>query len=136
MLLHEPERPLLTPDTLEALLAALRDDGVVLGIAVHESIKRVADGRVVGTIPRETIHAVQAPFVFRGEPFAIAVERAVAERWTCRDELQLARVAGLRLHLVDGPRSNLRIQSAREARYAELLPMAGDLRLDVATTAG
>ena len=135
VLLHEPERPLLTPASLTALLAALRGDGALLGVAVHETIKRVVDGLVVETIPRETVHAVQAPCVFRREPLAIAVKRAVAERWTCRDELQLARTAGLSLHLVDGPRSNLPIQSARDARYAELRSMAGELRLDVAMAA-
>jgi 2-C-methyl-D-erythritol 4-phosphate cytidylyltransferase len=132
VLLHAPERPLLAPASLMALLAAPRGDGAVLGVAVHETVKRVAGGIVVATIPRETLHAVQAPFVFRREPFAAAVRRAVEEGWTCRDELQLARRAGLRLRLVDGPRSNVPIQSALDARYAELRSMAGGLGLDAA----
>ena len=135
VLLHEPERPLLTPASLTALISALRGDGALLGVAVHETIKRVVAGRVVGTIPRETVHAVQAPCVFRRAPLATAVAQAVAERWTCRDELQLARDAGLRIHLVDGLRSNLPIQSARDARYAELRSMAGELRFDLALAA-
>jgi 2-C-methyl-D-erythritol 4-phosphate cytidylyltransferase len=133
VVLHEPERPLLTPASVMALLTALRDGGVVLGVAVHESIKRVVDGLVVGSVARETVHAVQAPFVFRREPFAMAVRQAVADRWTCRDELQLARMAGIRLHLVDGSRSNLPIRSARDARFAELRSGAGERGLDVAT---
>ncbi len=136
VLLHEPERPLLTPASLTALIGALRGDGALLGVAVHETIKRVLAGRVVSTIPRETVHAVQAPCVFRREPLVSAVAQAVAERWPCRDELELARATGLRVHLVDGLRSNLPIQSARDARYAELRSMAGELRLDVALAAG
>ncbi len=136
VLVHEPERPLLAPSSLTALLDGLRGDGAMLGIAVHETVKRVVAGRVVGTIPRETVYAVQAPSAFRREPFAAAVARAVAERWTCRDELALAGRAGLRVRLVDGPRSNLPIRSARDARYAELRSMADALRLDVALAAG
>lgn len=135
VLLHEPERPLLTPASLTALLTGLRGDGALLGVAVHETVKRVVAGRVISTIPREGMHAVQAPCVFRREPLASAVSQAVAERWTCRDELALARAAGLSVHLVDGLRSNLPIQSARDARYAELRSMAGELRLDVALAA-
>lgn len=135
VLLHEPERPLLTPVTLQALLGALDADGAMLGVAVHETIKRVVGGRIVGTIPRETVHAVQLPCVFQREAFSVAVHRAISQGWTCTDELQLARQAGLEIHLVGGQRNNLPIQSMRDARFAELRSLAAGLVLDAAHAA-
>lgn len=132
VVVHEPERPLLAPESLDALLDAIAADGAVLGTAVHETVKRVVGDRVVATIPRETLHAVQAPCAFRRDALAGALARAVDERWTCRDELGLARTAGLSLRLVEGPRSNLSIQSARDARYAELRSVAAGQVVDVA----
>ena len=135
VLLHEPERPLLTPVTLQALLGALQSDGAMLGVAVHETIKRVVGNRIVGTIPRETIHAVQLPCVFRRQSLSAAVARAIDEHWTCADELQLAREAGLEIHLVGGQRNNLPIQSTRDARFAELRSFAASVVLDAAQAA-
>lgn len=135
VVLHEPERPLLTPVTLQALLGAVRADGAMLGVAVHETIKRVVGNKIVGTIPRETVHAVQLPCVFRRESLSAAVGRAIAEQWSCADELQLAREAGLEIHLVGGQRNNLPIQSARDARFAELRTFAASLVLDAAQAA-
>ncbi len=135
VVLHEPDRPLVTPDTIAALLAGIRADGAVLGLAVHETVKRVVGGRVVDTVPRETVHVLQAPSAFRRRALAAATARAVAERWACVDELQLALAAGLRVHLVDGSRANLAILSARDARYAELRSAAAEVRLDAAQAA-
>lgn len=120
VLLHAPERPLLTPASLNALLDGLTGDGALFGIPVHETIKRVVGGRIVATVPRESLHVSQLPCAFRRAVVARATQRAIEQHWTCENEVQLARAAGIRLQLVSGQRFNLPITSALDARYAEL----------------
>src|SRR5439155_19964613 len=77
VLIHEPNRPLTSPGSIEAvLLAAEGLPAAVAAVPARNTLKRVVDGRVVETVPRERLHQVQTRAVF---------ERAVLDDAPRRD---------------------------------------------------
>jgi 2-C-methyl-D-erythritol 4-phosphate cytidylyltransferase len=66
VLVHDAARPLLTDEVLERVLAPLSEgwDGVVPGLPLSDTIKEVDGDRVVATVPREKLVAVQTPQAF------------------------------------------------------------------------
>ncbi len=73
-MVHDAARPLASDDLFAAVIAAVRDgaDGAVPGLAVADTIKRVDGERVVETIPRDELVAVQTPQAFRADALRAA----------------------------------------------------------------
>jgi len=66
VLVHDAARPLLPEEVIERVLAPLGEgwDGVVPALPVSDTIKRVEGERVVETLPRGELAAVQTPQAF------------------------------------------------------------------------
>src|SRR5438270_8216078 len=66
VLVHDAARPLLPDEVIERVLAPLSEgwDGVVPGLAVSDTVKRVSDGQAVETLDREGLVLVQTPQAF------------------------------------------------------------------------
>jgi 2-C-methyl-D-erythritol 4-phosphate cytidylyltransferase len=134
ILLHDPDRPLVSAAGITDLLAQSQPyEATLTAMPVHGTIKRVEAGRIVGTVKRESLRVSQTPWVFRREVLARALRQAIDERWAPVDELQLARAAGIQVHLADGHGYNVPITSRADARFAEMavdwrrVPFAGAL---------
>ena len=134
ILLHDPDRPLVSASGItELLVQAQPYEATLTAMPVHGTIKRVGAGRIAGTVKRESLHVSQTPWVFRREALARALRQAIDGRWVAEDELQLARAAGIRVHLAHGHGYNVPITSRADARFAEMavgrqrVPFAGAL---------
>lgn len=66
VLVHDAARPLVTDAVIERVLGPLSEgwDGVVPGLAIADTVKTVDGDRIVGTVPREKLVAVQTPQAF------------------------------------------------------------------------
>ena len=121
VLVHEPDRPLVSPAAIGLLLDRPRGNrGLVVATSVVSTIKRVAAGRVVATVPREQFYVQQGQWLFDRRTFEVALRRAVAEEWDAGTEVELAREAGIPLEIVDGQPLNVPVTSPTDARFAEL----------------
>lgn len=101
VLVHDAARPLAPPEVFEAVLAAVAAgaDGAVPGLAVADTVKRVApDGTVVETLDRHALVAVQTPQAFRAE----ALRSAHAGGGEASDDAALVEAAGGRVVVVPG----------------------------------
>jgi 2-C-methyl-D-erythritol 4-phosphate cytidylyltransferase len=77
VLVHDAARPLVGDDVIERVLAPLSEgwDGVVPGLPVADTLKRVdGEGRVVETVGRESVYAVQTPQAFPVDVLRRALE--------------------------------------------------------------
>jgi 2-C-methyl-D-erythritol 4-phosphate cytidylyltransferase len=126
VLVHDAARPLLTPAIVRASLTALEEtgaDAVVAAAPVVDTIKRVGDAalRVVETVPRSALWAVQTPQVFR----RAVLERVLAQPdevlAAATDDASLVEQTGGRVHLVESPRENLKVTTPVDLRLAALL---------------
>jgi 2-C-methyl-D-erythritol 4-phosphate cytidylyltransferase len=76
IVVHDAARPLLADEVLERVLTALNEgwDGAVPVLSLADTVKRVRDGQIVETLPREELVAAQTPQAF----LAPALREAVA----------------------------------------------------------
>ncbi len=107
ILVHDAARPVVPPGTVPALLAALRDvPGAIPAVAVADTLKRGAEGRILETVPRAGLHRAQTPQAFRFADLLAAHRAATGE---ATDDAQLLEAAGLPVALVEGDDSNVKI---------------------------
>jgi 2-C-methyl-D-erythritol 4-phosphate cytidylyltransferase len=121
IVVHDAARPLATTELFERVVAAVRAgaDGAVPGVPVADTVKRVdpADGRVVETLDRAALRAIQTPQAFD----AAFLRRAHEGGDDATDDAALVEAAGGRVVVVDGDRANLKITGPDDLVQAEML---------------
>jgi len=126
VLVHDAARPLLTPELAEKVIDALRAepsaDGAIAAVPVTDTIKRVADGRVVAeTLERRSLWAVQTPQVFRRGALQRALDVPEGVLAQATDDAWLIERAGGKVVVVPSSDENIKVTTARDLRTAELL---------------
>lgn len=122
---HDAARPLLTEQLVERCVAAIHAPGVAGAVAaapVTDTIKEVDDsGRVLRTLDRGTLWAIQTPQVFWADPLRVALDTDAATLAATTDDAGLVEAAGGTIAIVEGPRENLKITTPLDLRVAQLL---------------
>jgi 2-C-methyl-D-erythritol 4-phosphate cytidylyltransferase len=123
VLVHDAARPLVTPELIDRCVGQLERwgcDGVVAAARAVDTIKETgAGGRVIGTLERSSLWAVQTPQVFRADSLRSALAQAPLER--AYDDAQLVEAAGGDIRVVEAPRQNLKVTTEQDLHVAELL---------------
>lgn len=75
VLVHDAARPLISDDVIGRVLEPISAgwDGVVPGLPLADTVKRVASGAVVETVSRDGLWAVQTPQAFPAASFREAI---------------------------------------------------------------
>jgi 2-C-methyl-D-erythritol 4-phosphate cytidylyltransferase len=122
VVIHEGARPLATPALFAAALdlAQQTDTDVITGGPVKETVKRLRDGLVVETLPRERMARTQTPYAFSRERL-LAAHASLPPEQDFADEATLALAAGLPLRVVPGPPDNIRVTSAADLAVVSAL---------------
>ncbi len=121
VLIHDGARPLVSAGLIARVRAALdHHDAVLPALPVVDSLRRVAEGRVVGEAAREGLVHAQTPQGFRFEGILAAHRRAAAEGRTGHtDDVAVAAAAGLAVGWVEGERSNMKLTLPGDLEAAE-----------------
>jgi len=90
-------------------------------LRVIDTVKRVQDGRVEGTEPRDALALAQTPQAFTSAALRDAHEQAAADGFEGSDDALLLERVGYRIRAIDGERTNLKITTAEDLRLAEAL---------------
>jgi 2-C-methyl-D-erythritol 4-phosphate cytidylyltransferase len=111
VLVHDAARPLCPPDVFHRVVDAARRFGAATAaVPVVDSIKRVdAEGRVMASLDRDELVAVQTPQGFRAELLAAAHRRALADSVVADDDCALVERLGHQVRVVMGDPSNLKV---------------------------
>jgi 2-C-methyl-D-erythritol 4-phosphate cytidylyltransferase len=119
ILVHDAARPLATAELYRQVIRAVRSgaDGAVPALPVVDTIKEIADGRVVKTLPRRTLVAVQTPQGFRAD----ALRDAHATGDDATDDAALIEQGGGSVTVVDGEAENFKITVPADLDRAEAL---------------
>lgn len=109
VLVHDAARPFVSVDVIDRVLdAAIAHGAAIAALPATDTIKRVDGGRILETIPRETIVLAQTPQGFRRDVLAsaVALGRSGVDG---TDEAALAERAGHPVHVVEGDAANVKI---------------------------
>lgn len=118
---HDGARPLFSRRVFESCLRALNDaDGAVPGCPVADTLKRSkGDGRVVATVDRRGLWAVQTPQLFRAS--ALRAAYAHHDFSGITDDAALLERSGRKVVVVPSTPANVKITTPAD------LPLAGAL---------
>jgi 2-C-methyl-D-erythritol 4-phosphate cytidylyltransferase len=119
VVVHDAARPLASARVFDAVIGAVRDgaDGAVPGVPVSDTIKRVDGDRVVETVDRTSLVAVQTPQAFRAD----VLRRAHASASDATDDAALVESVGGTVVIVPGEPTNLKVTNARDLAIAQSL---------------
>jgi 2-C-methyl-D-erythritol 4-phosphate cytidylyltransferase len=122
VLVHDAARCLASPGLFRAVLAALEDaDGAIPVVSVPDTVKRIRDGLVVATEPRDELGMAQTPQAFRAAALRDAHRRAEAEAIEFTDDAAALEWAGYSVRAVPGERTNVKITTPEDLAWAEAL---------------
>lgn len=122
LVVHDAARPLAQPPMFEAVLAALTDAaGAVVAVPERDTLKRVREGIIVETVPREGLWRAQTPQAFHAASLRRAHERAAAEDFLATDDAMLLEWIGERVAIIEGDDTNIKIATPEEFALAEAI---------------
>lgn len=124
---HDAARALIRPEAVGRVVNVARRSGAaLLAVPVRDTIKRVREGEVVETPPRDECWAAQTPQVFRVELLREALAKAAAEGRSATDCAQLVEAMGVRVRVVEGDAENWKVTYPEDlARAAAALEARG-----------
>jgi 2-C-methyl-D-erythritol 4-phosphate cytidylyltransferase len=118
VLVHDAARPLVDPLEVAAVVdAAAKTGAAIAGFSVVETVKRIAGGAVVGTIPRSDLFAATTPQVFRAGLLRTAMANEGGADAT--DDAELVERTGGTVSVVLTSRWNIKITYPEDLAWAE-----------------
>ena len=121
---HDAARPLVTRDLVERCISALQPgiDGAIAAVPMTDTVKEASDdGRVVKTLDRSVLWAIQTPQVFRADMLRRALERDTAALAAATDDAALVEDAGGVVRVVEAPPENIQVTRESDLRIVEAL---------------
>jgi 2-C-methyl-D-erythritol 4-phosphate cytidylyltransferase len=121
---HDAARPLVTRELVERCIAAIQPgiDGAIAAVPMTDTVKEVApDGRVLRTLDRSRLWAIQTPQVFKADILRRALERDAAALAAATDDAWLVDDAGGVITVVESFPENLKVTRESDLRIAEAL---------------
>lgn len=120
VLVHDAARPLLSDALVERVLGPLAEgyDGVVPGLTVPDTLKRVDGGTVSETVSREGLVGAQTPQAFLADSLRRAYSGDISEATDCAS---LVERNGGRVAFVEGDPRLLKVTTAADLELVELL---------------
>ena len=121
ILVHDGARPLVSAELVDAVARAAAVHGAAIPVLpVVDTLKRVEDGRIAGTMDRSDVVAAQTPQGVRRDVLAAAYAAFPPdgpETWS--DEAALLEACRIRVHAIPGESANLKVTLPADLRHVE-----------------
>ena len=121
VLVHDGARPLVSAAVIERVAGEARESGAAAaGVPEKNTIKVVdAAGWILSTPDRKALWSIQTPQGFRRDILTQAYARAAADGFLGTDDASLVERIGVRVKVVMGAYSNLKITTPEDMVVAE-----------------
>jgi 2-C-methyl-D-erythritol 4-phosphate cytidylyltransferase / 2-C-methyl-D-erythritol 2,4-cyclodiphosphate synthase len=120
VVIHDGARPLAESELFDRCVAAAVEMGAAIAATpVADTLKRVAEGAISGTVDRAGLWAAQTPQAFRLETLRRALAASSGE--TVTDEARLCEAAGVSVSVVPASSANLKVTHAEDIPVADAL---------------
>lgn len=115
VVIHDGARPYISADVVRTGLAAVKEQlAVGVAVPVKDTIKRVQDGMIIETPPREELWAMQTPQIFSYPLIRQAHEQAQAQGILATDDCALVEIMGHSVYIVQGEYCNIKITTPED----------------------
>ena len=123
VMVHDGARPFVSLAQLKLLHRKVQETrAAILGVPVKDTIKRVVDGIVEETVPRETLWQVQTPQAFYGADLLAVHVRAQQEDYLGTDDASLIeKYSDLPVSMVLGSYENIKLTTPEDMLIGEAI---------------
>lgn len=123
VMVHDGARPFVSLAQLKLLHRKVQETrAAILGVPVKDTIKRVVDGIVEETVPRETLWQVQTPQAFYGADLLAVHVRAQQEHYLGTDDASLIeKYSDLPVSMVLGSYENIKLTTPEDMLIGEAI---------------
>ncbi|MCQ6276473.1 2-C-methyl-D-erythritol 4-phosphate cytidylyltransferase [Bacillus sp. V3B] len=122
VLVHDGARPFIDHDQIHSLVVAAEQYGAsVLAVPVKDTVKKVMGNKVIETVERSSLWAVQTPQAFRMSLLRRAHEKAMEEDFLGTDDASLVERMGKDVIIVEGNYDNIKLTTPEDLFFAETI---------------
>lgn len=126
ILVHDGVRPLISHSLIAALLTSVREYKAVIPVLpVKETIKQVKDDKIIHTLNRSSLVAVQTPQIFSSKILIDSYQKAVKLNTLYTDDAALVEAAGYDVYCIQGEETNIKITTQFDMDFANFLINSG-----------
>lgn len=120
VLIHDAARPLVSPGVIHRVLeGATRWGAAIPVIPVKDTLKMVSGGKVVKTLDRSKIGAVQTPQGFKLSILRKAFKKLGRRASHLTDDAAVVEAAGMKVRVVEGDLLNFKVTTPDDLRHAK-----------------
>ena len=121
VLVHDGVRPFVTSTMIkESVELAKKGICAVVGVPLKDTIKEVnAEGKVVKTMERSRLWAIQTPQAFPAKTLKRVYEESYKQKMHGTDDATFAERAGLDVHVIMGSYDNIKVTTPEDLVLAE-----------------
>ncbi|MBI5819091.1 MAG: 2-C-methyl-D-erythritol 4-phosphate cytidylyltransferase [Verrucomicrobia bacterium] len=123
VLIHDGARPCVSDALINQTIQSVREFGSgIAACKLADTIKEVdEEGRILSTVPRDRLWAVQTPQAFRYD-LIMRAYRAVIERGArVTDDASAVELLGEPVHIVESPPTNIKVTTPADLSIAGVL---------------
>lgn len=123
IVIHDGVRPFVTREMIEASIQeAIHSGAAVVAVPVKETIKMAtSDGMVLQTLERSSLWQAQTPQAFQAPLLRKAYSSSALEEISAPDDATLVERLGIKVRLLLGSYSNIKITTPEDLMLAQLL---------------
>lgn len=115
---HDAVRCLVTPDLIKSCYAsAVQYGSAIPAIPVRDSIREMTLDGVSVSVDREKLRIIQTPQTFRSTTLKSSFSQEHREEFT--DEASVLEFHGIRVHLIEGEQTNIKLTFREDLEFAE-----------------
>ncbi|MGW8283810.1 MAG: IspD/TarI family cytidylyltransferase, partial [Gemmatimonadota bacterium] len=127
VLVHDGARPFLSERLISRVAEACAEGPAIPGLPLTDTVKLIGEGgRVLSTLDREMLRAVQTPQGFPLDMLIDLHEQAARDGTEATDDALLAEAAGIPVRVVAGDPLNLKVTTLAELALSEWMVRNGD----------
>ncbi len=122
VLVHDGARPFVTERMVDDVLALSQKYGAAtVAIRVVDTLKKVKEGIIQGSMSRDDVVRIQTPQCFRRDVLQHGLETASRAGLVNTDESSIVERLGLNVHIAEGSETNIKITTYDDLKIAEAL---------------
>jgi len=122
VLVHDAARPFIDIEQVQELVVAAEHHGAaVLAVPLKDTVKKVIGNKVIETIERSSLWAIQTPQAFRMPLLRCAHETALKEGFLGTDDSSLVERLGQDVIIVKGNYDNIKLTTPEDLFFAETI---------------
>ncbi len=119
VLIHDGARPMITTDLINSAIEMVKDKkALTVATKTIDTIKEVADGKIIRTIDRSKLYNTQTPQAFEYNLIKNAHDKLIGQNFT--DDAGMLEELGIDVYILNGSYKNIKITTQNDIDIAKL----------------